>query len=88
MRSAALFLLSAAAISGGGCGGAGEAPHRAAERLEREDLIAFSRALLKLEGPVAEEVRATKAAWPLIAHGLPITAYASPPPVITAAASK
>ena len=87
MRRAGLLLLGVTAIACGGCGGSGETQNRAARRLEREDLIAVSRALLTLEGPVAEEVRATKAAWPLIVHGLPTPAFATPPAALASAAS-
>ncbi|HYM55495.1 MAG TPA: hypothetical protein VES97_09045 [Solirubrobacteraceae bacterium] len=72
-RTAALLLLSGAAIAAGGCG-RGQAPSPAASRLEREDLIAASRALKSAEGSVATEVAATKAAWRLIANGLPADA--------------
>jgi hypothetical protein len=40
-------------------------------RLQREDLLAVSHALQRVERTVAGEVAATKAAWPLIANGLP-----------------
>jgi hypothetical protein len=43
----------------------------AALKLEREDLAAACRALQSVQAPVAREVAATKAAWPLIAGGLP-----------------
>jgi hypothetical protein len=54
-----------------GCGGAGKTPSREELRLERNDLVALSRALKDIQGPVATEVAATKRAWPLIANGLP-----------------
>jgi hypothetical protein len=52
-----------------GCGGKSSTP--AELRLQREDLVAVSRALATVERPVAIEVAAAKRAWPLIANGLP-----------------
>jgi hypothetical protein len=57
-----------------GCGGASSTP--AELRLQREDLVAVSRALASVERPVAIEVAAAKRAWPLIANGLPTAAGA------------
>ncbi|HEX3909945.1 MAG TPA: hypothetical protein VHW67_04490 [Solirubrobacteraceae bacterium] len=54
-----------------GCGSTGKASTPAALKLQREDLASASRALQSVEVPVAHEVAATKAAWPLIANGLP-----------------
>jgi len=54
-----------------GCGGSDDTSSAPALRLQRADLIAIVRALRPLEGPVAEEVAATKIAWPLIVNGLP-----------------
>lgn len=65
--SALACLLAAVA----GCGGASKASTPAALKLQREDLAAVSGALKRLRAPVAREVAATKAAWPLIANGLP-----------------
>jgi hypothetical protein len=42
-------------------------------RLQREDLVAVSRALRGVESPIAGEVAAAKRAWPLVANGLPAT---------------
>jgi hypothetical protein len=53
-----------------GCGGASATP--AELRLQREDLVAVSRALATVEHPVAIETTAAKRAWPLIANGLSI----------------
>ncbi|HEY2536813.1 MAG TPA: hypothetical protein VGI24_07515 [Solirubrobacteraceae bacterium] len=72
----------------GGCGGAGSTP--AELRLQREDLVAVSRALASAERPVAVEVAAAKRAWPPIANGLPSGAAALASvraPVAAAAAS-
>jgi hypothetical protein len=76
---AALLLLGIAAIAAGGCGG-GDPESPAALSLEREDLIAVTRALQRAEGSVRKEVAAARTAWPLLANGLPAhTALASPP---------
>jgi hypothetical protein len=53
------------------CGGKGKSTTPAALKLQREDLVAVSRALKDVQAPIAREVAATKAAWPLIANGLP-----------------
>jgi hypothetical protein len=56
------------ALALSGCG------HRTAtaqeQRLERGDLLAVTRALRESEPPVARELAATKAAWPLVIDGL------------------
>lgn len=44
--------------------------------MQREDLVAVSRALATVERPVATEVTAAKRAWPPIANGLPTDADA------------
>jgi len=54
-----------------GCGASNTATTPAALKLQREDLVSVSRALEGVRAPVAREVAATKAAWPLIANGLP-----------------
>jgi hypothetical protein len=72
MRGVALLLLAglvAALLAG--CGGTSKRSTPAALKLQREDLVAASRALKGVQAPVAREVAATKAAWPLIANGLP-----------------
>lgn len=71
-----------------GCGGTSATP--AELRLEREDLVAVSRALREVEGPVAREVAAAKRAWPLVVGGLPAGAQAlgsSRAPIADAATS-
>jgi hypothetical protein len=69
-------VLLCAAIAGAltGCGGTSSTP--AEQRLQREDLVAVSRALATVERPIAIEVAAAKRAWPLIADGLPRSAGA------------
>lgn len=82
----ALACLCAAAVAG--CG-AGKSSTPAALKLQREDLVAISRALGRAQAPVAREVAATKAAWPLIANGLPreIASVSRSPQAQAAAAS-
>jgi hypothetical protein len=76
LRVAALLLtLSGVAGAGAvltGCGGAhGVAESPAAERLQREDLVAVSRGLRQAEASVQREMAAARIAWPLVAGGLP-----------------
>ncbi|HEX4484033.1 MAG TPA: hypothetical protein VH081_09620 [Solirubrobacteraceae bacterium] len=73
-----------------GCGSStSKAATPAAQKLEREDLAAASRALQSVQAPVSREVSATKAAWPLIANGLPadVSAVSSSPAAARAALS-
>jgi hypothetical protein len=84
--AAMLLLLSAALVLAGGCGGK-KAPSPAAVNLRREDLIAVAQALKSVEGPLAGEVVAAKAAWPLVANGLP-TRNTSTARALIAAASQ
>jgi hypothetical protein len=87
VRCAALLLLSCAAIAATGCG-RGENSSSTELRLEREDLVAVVHALRQAQGPVEREVATAKAAWPLIAHGLPAdTAAIQRAPIVAAAAS-
>ena len=79
---------AAVAIALAGCGGS----HRsqAELRLEREDLIAVSRELKGVEGPVAVQLRESKRAWPLVVNGLPTSSRGlagARAPVAAAAAS-
>jgi hypothetical protein len=55
-----------------GCGGGSKSSTPAALKLQREDLVRTSHALIALQAPIAREVSATKAAWSLIANGLPV----------------
>jgi hypothetical protein len=87
LRSAALLLLSCAALATAGCGG-GKHASSAGIRLQREDLLAVSRALLRTQGSVEREVAATKAAWPLVANGLPSNLPLSERTSIATAASQ
>jgi hypothetical protein len=72
MRVPALLFLLSGFLLATGCGGgtskASSSP--AALRLQREDLVAVSRALQSVEQPIANEVAATKTAWPLVANGI------------------
>ena len=87
VRYAALLLLSCAAIAVTGCGRS-ESSTSTEVRLEREDLIAVAHALQRTQAPVEREVAAAKAAWPLVAHGLPAdTAAIKRAPILAAAAT-
>jgi hypothetical protein len=68
---ALLLILSGVLFTVTGCDGTGGTSSPAELRLQREDLVAVSRALQAVERPVAREVAAAKVAWPLIANGLP-----------------
>ena len=84
---ALLFLLSGALFTAGCAGASAKAPSTpAALALEREDVVAVSRALQGVEQPIAREVAATKTAWPLVVNGLPARSTAIARPAITAAA--
>jgi hypothetical protein len=87
IAAAALAFLLAAAIAA--CGGKGKSTTPAALKLQREDLVSVSRALKDVQAPIAREVAATKAAWPLIANGLPaaIATVSRSPQARAAAAS-
>jgi len=73
--AALLLLLSAAAIVVAGCG-TSDTPSPAELKLQREDLIAVSRALKQVQGPIANELAAAKRAWPYVVNGLPTGAQA------------
>jgi len=65
-------LLCAPAFVLAGCGGGStQSTNPAALKLQREDFVLVSRTLAAVRSPVAHEVTATKAAWPLVANGLP-----------------
>jgi hypothetical protein len=82
---ALVLILSGALITVTGCGGTGGASSAAELRLQREDLVAVSRALQAVERPVAREVAAAKVAWPLIANGVPTARASIARPSIAAA---
>jgi hypothetical protein len=87
VRYAALLLLSCAAVAAAGCG-RGERSSSLELRLEREDLVAVAHALQRAQGPVEAEVASAKAAWPLVAHGLPADGAAiQHAPILAAAAA-
>jgi hypothetical protein len=65
-----MLLTLGAALAAAGCGST-TASSTAELRLQREDLIATARALSRARPEAASEVAATKAAWPLVANGLP-----------------
>jgi len=77
--AAALAGIVALALALAGCGGAtSKQSTPAALKLQREDLVAASRALGQAEAPVAAEVAATRTVWPRIAGGAtaPLSAVA------------
>ncbi len=77
-------MLGGAALAVAGCGSSrSETPQ--ALRLQRADLVAVSRALASREQSVRSEVAAAKAAWPLVAGGLPADASTIPQPAIRTA---
>ena len=87
LRVAAL-LLTLSGVAGAavlaGCGGtSGGAASPAAIQLQREDLVAVSRALGQATGSAQREMAAARIAWPLLAGGLP----ASIPPATRPAVS-
>jgi hypothetical protein len=75
VRVATLLLLLSGVVAAG-CGASGDASSSDAVRLQREDLVAVSRALTSAEPSVATEVAAARTAWPLVANGLPTGAVA------------
>jgi hypothetical protein len=85
LRRRSLLAIGCALVLGG-CGSS-RTPTPAATQLEREDFAAVCHAIAGLALPAAKEVVTTRAAWPLIAHGLPRTRGAGAPGAITAAAA-
>jgi hypothetical protein len=83
-RAVALLLIGGLAVGVAGCGSHSSATPQA-EQLERADLVDVSQALIAAAPAVEREVSATKAAWPLIAHGLPDDIHALPRPTIQTA---
>src|SRR4029077_14877311 len=85
MRGVAPLLLSGAAIVAAGCGSSSTASSPAAQRLQREDLVAVTRALKSAGDSVGTEAASAKTAWRLIANGLPARASTARAPVAAAA---
>jgi hypothetical protein len=82
-RFAALFGIAVVALAG--CGGTtSKQSTPAALKLQREDLVATSKALGKAEASVAAEVAATRTLWPRIAGGasVPVSAVAGSPSTV------
>jgi hypothetical protein len=87
-RRALLLLLGLAALAAGGCGSSASPQNQEALRLEREDLADVSRALSAAAPAVRTEVANTKAAWRLVANGLPSdTSTIARPPIRAATAT-
>ncbi|HEY3865748.1 MAG TPA: hypothetical protein VGL54_06650 [Solirubrobacteraceae bacterium] len=86
LRLAALLLtLSGVAGLLASCGGgSASASTAAAERLQREDLVAVARGLRQAEPSARREIAAASIAWPLVASGLPAKI---PPATLTALAA-
>ncbi len=83
----ALLLVGSAMIAVGGCG-SDRSSTPAELKLQREDLIAVAHALRSSEAQVGREVADAKAAWPLVANGLPTEISSSiRPPIMAAGAS-
>ena len=74
---AALLVLATSALAFGGCSSK-TSTNPALLRLERSDLAAVTRALAAGAPGVKAEAATTKAAWPLIANGLPVNSHALP----------
>jgi len=91
LRLAALLLtLSGVAGTAGllaGCGGSSSASTPAAERLQREDLVATVRGLRQAEGSLGREMAAARIAWPLVANGLPASIPPSVRPALSTASA-
>jgi hypothetical protein len=66
----ALLALCPALAIGSGCGSGSESTPADA-RAERHELVVAAHALASAQAETATEVAASKAAWPLVAHGLP-----------------
>jgi hypothetical protein len=78
---AALFAAGCVLVGAAGCGGSSSASAPAAERLQREDLVAAVHGLRRAEASAAREMATARIAWPLVANGLPA---AIPPATQTA----
>jgi hypothetical protein len=78
------LLVGGIAIAAGGCGSHQHATPQD-EQLERADLVDVAEALSAAAPAVDREVAASKAAWPLVAHGLPSDIRALPRAKIQAA---
>ena len=76
-------MLGCATLALAGCGAKKSATPLALQ-LERGDLVAVAQALSGQASSVDSEVAATKAAWPLIANGLPADGTISHPAIRTA----
>jgi hypothetical protein len=87
LRCAALLLLSCAALATAGCGSQ-KGASQTGLRLQREDLASVSHALQRAQGSVEGELAAARAAWPLVANGVPANAVATARPLIRAASEQ
>ena len=89
----AAMLLALSGVAGAtavlaGCGGARSSSSTpAAERLQREDLVAVSHGLRQAERSVGREMAAARIAWPLVANGLPAKIPPGVRPAVSAASA-
>ncbi len=86
----AIVSLTVAVSVATGCGGAAgsDSSSPAAQRLQRDDLAAVTRALITAEGSTAREVAVARAGWAVVADGLPASIPGSTLPAVRAAARK
>jgi hypothetical protein len=86
LRFAALLAAGCVLAGTAGCGGSSSgASSPAAERLQREDLVAAVHGLRQAEASSAREMAAARIAWPLVANGLPATIPPTTQTVLSAA---
>jgi hypothetical protein len=83
LRFAAFLAAGCILVGTAGCGGSSSASTPAAERLQREDLVAAVHGLRHAEASTVREMASARIAWPLVANGLPATI----PPATQAALS-
>ena len=88
----AMLLLTLGGVAGvagllTGCGGSSSASTPAAERLQREDLVAVSHGLRQAESSAGREMTAARIAWPLVANGLPASITPSVRPAVSTASA-
>jgi hypothetical protein len=88
----AMLLLTLGGVAGvagllAGCGGSSSTSTPAAERLQREDLVAVSHGLRQAESSLRREMAAARIAWPLVANGLPASIPPSVRPALSTASA-
>ncbi|HEY2141361.1 MAG TPA: hypothetical protein VGG98_04800 [Solirubrobacteraceae bacterium] len=92
MRVAVLLTIVSATLIASAISGCGETAtgtsSPAALRLQREDLVAVTRALRRAEGSIGQEVTAARTGWAVVADGLAASIPASTLPAVRTAAQK